>query len=142
MEHAWLNAKLARAGKMPSLTIGDRCYIGRFVHINSLQNVTIEPDVLIADRVFISDEDHVYADRHRPIIAQGTRYKGPVLLKSGSWIGEGACILPGVTVGRNAIVGANAVVTKDVPDYTIVAGVPAKILRQLDRPPGKGYNFL
>lgn len=135
MEHSWLNAKVPKGGKGSSLVIGDGCHIGRFAHINSLESVVIEPLVLIADRVFISDEEHVFSDPVRPIISQGTRFKGAVLLRSGCWIGEGACILPGVTVGRNAVVAANAVVTKNVPDYAVVGGVPARILKQLEGPP-------
>jgi acetyltransferase-like isoleucine patch superfamily enzyme len=83
---------------------------------------------MIADRVYISDIDHEYRDDRLPVIAQGVYSKGPVLLKAGCWIGVGAVILPGVTVGRNAVVGANAVVTRDVPDFAVVGGVPAKIL--------------
>jgi acetyltransferase-like isoleucine patch superfamily enzyme len=62
-------------------------------------------------------------------------FKGPVVIEDGVWIGEGACILPGVRIGRHAIVGANAVVTRDVPPYTIVGGVPARPLKTL--PPGE-----
>lgn len=133
-EGAWLNAKRTQSGRA-SLVIGDGTYIGRFAHINSLQDVRIEENVLIADRVFISDEEHIFDDPSRPIIHQGTRFKGPVVLKAGCWIGEGACVLPGVTVGRNAVVAANAVVTKDVPDFAVVAGIPARVIKQLQGPP-------
>jgi len=134
-EGAWLNAKQTqRGGEKASLIIGDGTYIGRFAHINSLQDVRIEENVLIADRVFISDEEHIFDDPSCPIIHQGTRFKGAVLLKAGCWIGEGAAVLPGVTVGRNAVVAANAVVTKDVPDHAIVAGVPARVLKILPSP--------
>jgi acetyltransferase-like isoleucine patch superfamily enzyme len=130
-EHAWLNAKVPTGKQGPSLVIGNGCYLGRFVHINSQESVVIEAYSLIADHVHISDEEHIFTDPSRPIMLQGARFKGRVLLKSGCWIGEGACILPGVVVGRNAIVGANAVVTKDVPDFTVVGGVPARVIRTL-----------
>ncbi len=130
-EHAWLNTKGKRDDGKPALTIGAGSYIGRFAHINAWHEVVIEPEVLIADRVYISDADHHFADRQIPILRQGDSFKGKVLLRSGCWIGVGAVILPGVTIGRNAIVGANAVVTKDVPDYMIVGGIPAKVIREI-----------
>jgi acetyltransferase-like isoleucine patch superfamily enzyme len=129
-EHAWLNASVRKGEQGPSLVIGSGCYVGRFVHINSQQSVVIEADSLIADRVHISDAEHIFTDPERPIIKQGVRFKGRVLLKSGCWIGAGACILPGVVIGRNAIVGANAVVTRDVPDFAAVGGVPARVIRE------------
>ena len=56
----------------------------------------------------------------------------PVIIKDGAWLGEGCVILKGVTVGKRAVVGANAVVTQDVPDYTVVGGVPARVIRRID----------
>ena len=131
-EHAWLNGGRAE-GSAPVLTIGDGCYVGRFAHVNAAHGVVIEDKVLIADRVYISDIDHEYRKSGLPVIDQGVRSKGPVRLKSGCWIGAGAVILPGVTVGRNAVVGANSVVVKDVPDFTVVGGVPAKVLKEIPR---------
>lgn len=132
-EHAWLNC-LPREDGEPSLTIGDRCYLGRFLHINAFRSVTIEADVMVADRVYIADTDHFYKDPAVPIIHQGDEIKGPVLLKRGCWIGTGAVILPGVTVGRNAIVGPNSVLHKDVPDYGLAFGNPAKVSLRSDAP--------
>lgn len=130
-EHAWLNAKDDRLDGMPTLTIGDGTYIGRFAHINAWRQVTIEENVLIADRVFISDADHKCKDIKVPVILQGDAFKGEVLIKAGSWLGVGVVILPGVIVGRNAVVAANSVVTKDVPDYAVVGGIPAKVIKIL-----------
>ena len=127
-EHVWLNAKDDRLDGQPTLFIGDGTYVGRFVQINAWRNVTIGSHVLIADRVYISDADHRFSDPNVPIILQGDEFSGPVRLCSGCWVGIGAVILPGVTIGHNAIVGANAVVTGDVPDDAIVAGVPAKVI--------------
>ncbi len=124
-EHAWLNCE-QRDGI--TLSIGDRCYVGRFAHINASQSVVIEDEVLVADRVHISDYQHAYDDPSRAIVAQGLTDPEPVLIRSGSWLGIGAVIMPGVTVGFGAIVGANAVVTKDVGDLEIVGGVPATVI--------------
>jgi len=130
-EQAWLNAKDDRGDGLSTLSIGDGTYIGRLVHINAWRSVTIGCNVLIADRVFISDADHNFADTGKPIRLQGDSFRGAVVLQNGCWIGIGAVILPGVTVGRNAIVAANAVVTKDVPTCAVVGGIPAKVIKQL-----------
>jgi acetyltransferase-like isoleucine patch superfamily enzyme len=124
-EHAWLNCE-KRNGT--TLSIGSGSYLGRFAHINASQSVIIEDEVLIADRVHISDYQHAYADPTRAVVAQGLIEPEPVLIRWGSWLGAGAVIMPGITVGRGAIVGANAVVTRDVADLEIVGGVPAVVI--------------
>jgi acetyltransferase-like isoleucine patch superfamily enzyme len=113
-DHAWLNARDGGGEGQPTLIIGNGVYIGRFVQINAFCDVCIESNVLIADRVFISDADHNYKNIDIPISHQGDRFKGRVRVMEGSWLGIGVVILPGVTVGRNAVVAANAVVTKNV----------------------------
>jgi len=124
-EHAWLNCEPAAE---PTLTIGDGTYIGRFAHINAARSVVIEDEVLIADRVHISDYQHAFDDPTRSVVGQGLTEPRPVRIGWGSWIGAGAVIMPGITLGRGAIVGANAVVTADVGDHEIVAGVPARVI--------------
>lgn len=128
-EQAWLNAKDDRGNGQPTLRIGDGTYIGRYTQINAWRDVVIGRKVLIADRAFISDADHVFAG-NAPIMDQGDAFIAPVHLHDGCWIGIGAVILPGVTVGRNAVVAANAVVTENVPEGTVVGGVPARIIKQ------------
>lgn len=130
-EHAWLNAKDDRGDGKPTLRIGRGSYIGRFAHINAWQSVVIEDNVLLADRVFISDADHNYENVDIPVRLQGDLFKGPVRLKEGCWLGIGAVILPGVTIGRNAVVAANSVVTTSVLDYAVVGGIPAKVIKLL-----------
>jgi acetyltransferase-like isoleucine patch superfamily enzyme len=132
-ELAWFNCVPREDGK-PTLVIGDRCYLGRFLHINAFHDVRLESDVMIADRVYIADTDHFYKDPEVPIMHQGDQVKGPVLLKKGCWIGTGAVILPGVTVGRNAVVGPNTVLHKDVPDFGMAFGNPAKVVTRADAP--------
>jgi acetyltransferase-like isoleucine patch superfamily enzyme len=130
-EQAWLNAKDDRGDGAPTLHVADGTYIGRFVQINAWRNVVIGKDVLVGDRVLISDADHNYSATNVPIRLQGDSFCGDVILREGCWIGIGAVILPGVTIGRNSVVAANAVVTKDVPDCVVVGGIPAKIIKQL-----------
>lgn len=130
-EQTWLNAKDDRGDGYPTLSIGDGSYIGRFGQINAWRSVTIGKNVLIADRVFISDADHCYLDAEMAIRLQGDAFVGSVELQDGCWIGIGAVVLPGVTIGRNAVVAANAVVAQDVPARAVVGGIPAKIIKQL-----------
>ncbi len=131
-EYAWLNAKDDLGLRRPTLFIGDGAYIGRFVQVNAWRQVTIGRQVLIGDRVFISDADHNFATLDVPVKLQGDRFVGSVNLLDGCWIGVGAAILPGVTIGRNAVVAANAVVTRNVPDFTVVGGVPARTIKLLE----------
>lgn len=118
----------------PRITIGDRVSINYDCHIGCVNEITIGDDVLLASRVYISDHSHGAPDYHDidvPPSARKVFSKGPVVIEDGAWIGEGACILPGVRIGRHAIVGTNAVVTHDVPPYTIVGGVPARVIKTL-----------
>jgi len=128
-EHAWLNCEDKNYGAT-TLRIGSGIYIGRFLHLNAKKSVIIEDNVLISDRVFITDHHHGFSKRE-PIINQPLPDAKKVKLKKGCWIGVGAVINPGITIGNNSIVGANSVVTKDVPDNVIVGGVPAKFIRDL-----------
>lgn len=127
-EHSWLNCGGSNELKKPSLYIGSHSYIGRMSQINAWKDVIIEDHVLIADRVLITDADHNYKNKIVPIIQQGDRFVGKVHIKSGAWIGINAVILPGVTIGINAVVCPNSVVLKDVADYSVVSGNPAKII--------------
>jgi acetyltransferase-like isoleucine patch superfamily enzyme len=129
--HAWLNAKDDRGDGCPTLTIGSGTNIGRFSQINAWREVLIGRNVLIGDRVLITDADHDFLDTGLPICQQGDSFRGAVHIKDGCWIGVGAVILPGVTVGRNAVVAANAVVTQDVPDCSVVGGVPARLIKNI-----------
>lgn len=127
-----LVARLASAGRlvrfrMPvtiydpgSLHIGDQVDVGEFTHIRASGGVTIGSRVLIASHVVITSRAHPVA-----LPRYGIAHDAPVTIEDDVWIGAGAMILPGVTVGRGAIVAAGAVVTKTVAPMTVVAGVPA-----------------
>ncbi|WP_458403678.1 DapH/DapD/GlmU-related protein [Methanobrevibacter sp.] len=110
----------------------DHIKIGNNVYINSNSllmargGITIDDDVMVAANVQFLSNNHDEYDR------QVLTCK-PIHVKKGVWIGAGASILPGVTVGEYAIVGAGAIVTKDVPDYSVVVGVPAKVVKTLDK---------
>jgi len=100
---------------------------GRNVIVNSYLDVEIGPGVLVSDFVYIGDFDHRTEDVNRPIKDQGI-VKAPVRIGAGCWLGVKATVLRGCTVGEGAVVGANSVVTRHVPPYTVVAGAPARVI--------------
>lgn len=112
------------------VTIQDGCCIGANFHVSATDRVTIGPNVLISDRVFIGTGFHDYADIKTPIIHQPMKNVGPVDIKEGAFIGINAVILPNVVIGKNSFVAASAVVSKSVPDYCVVGGIPARILKR------------
>jgi len=115
------------------VTIGAKTVLGQECTISAFEHVSIGRECVIADRVMMIDFDHGVVDVERPIRAQGI-YKRAVSVGHNVWIGYGACILRGVTVGDNAIIGTNSVVTSDVPDNAVVGGVPARVLRMREEP--------
>lgn len=116
----------------PQLSIGDDTCIGSHCFIACIDQVVIEEKVLLSDRVFISDHIHGYSDVTNPVLLQPLEPRGAVIIKSGSFIGINTVIMPGVTIGRNAVVGASSVVIENVPDYCVAVGNPAKIIKRYD----------
>ena len=115
------------------VSIGDKTVLGQECTISAYQHVSIGEQCILADRVMLIDFDHNVAETERPIRVQGI-YKRDTQVGSNVWIGHAAQILRGVTVGDNAIIGAGAVVTKDVPANAVVGGVPARLLRMRAAP--------
>jgi len=115
----------------PVVTIGDRCLIGRGSGIVGHFSISIGDDVWTGHHVYITDQNHGYEDVSRPI-SQQTQPELPVVIGDGSWLGFGSVVLPGVTIGKHCVIGANAVVTSDIPDYSVAVGVPAKVIRRFD----------
>lgn len=118
----------------PEIIIGDNVHIEDNVQISSINKVVIGNNVLIASNVYISDHSHgnISAEdiklppKQRPLVS-----KGPVIIGNNVWVGYGAVIMPGVEIGDNCIIGANAVVTKSFPENCVIAGVPAKIIKKI-----------
>jgi acetyltransferase-like isoleucine patch superfamily enzyme len=108
------------------IKLGKNVFINHLCSFLDLGGIIIEDGVMIGPRVSITSENHP-ADTS----TRNTLIPAKVIIKRNAWIGAGATILPGVTIGENAVVAAGAVVTKDVPDNTIVGGVPAKVLKHL-----------
>jgi acetyltransferase-like isoleucine patch superfamily enzyme len=113
--------------------IGDKTVLGQECTISAYKRVRIGEQCVIADRAMFIDFDHGVVEVERPIRQQGI-YTRDVEVGSNVWIGYGACILRGVRVGDNSIVGTNSVVTRDVPANAVVAGVPARVVRMRDAP--------
>jgi acetyltransferase-like isoleucine patch superfamily enzyme len=121
-------------GHNPTIEIGDHTSIQMYFHCGAAESVKIGRNVLIAGRVYITDHDHVFDD---PVLAARETKEliaKPVVIEDGAWLGEGCVILKGVTVGRRAVVGANAVVTRNVPPGAVVGGIPARVIRTIDLP--------
>jgi acetyltransferase-like isoleucine patch superfamily enzyme len=114
----------------PVITIGDRCVIGRGSHLIGHWSIELGDDIQTGPYVYITDQNHGYEDPEAPVGLQPT-VERPVRIGSGSWIGANAVILPGADLGRNCVVAAGAVVRGKFPDHTVVAGVPAKVIRVL-----------
>jgi acetyltransferase-like isoleucine patch superfamily enzyme len=121
-----------------TMHFGSNVQINDYVHICAMQKVCIGDNVLMASRIYISDNSHgCYKGGKNdtsPDIAPIKRayYKSPVVIEDSVWIGEGVVILPGVTLGKGCIIGANAVVSKNIPPYVIAVGTPAKPIKKYD----------
>ena len=115
------------------VSIGAKTVIGQDCTISAFQHVSIGRECILADRVMLIDFDHGMVEVERPIRVQGI-YKRDVRVGHNVWIGYGACVLRGVTIGDNSIVGTSAVVTRDVPENAVVAGSPARVIRMRDAP--------
>jgi carbonic anhydrase/acetyltransferase-like protein (isoleucine patch superfamily) len=123
-------------GPAPVLRVGDRCVLGRGSHIVAHQSVQIGADVWTGPYVYITDQNHGYADPDTPIGRQWP-VNSPVSIGAGSWLGAGAIVLPGASIGRNVVVAGGSVVRGMVPDHCVVAGVPARVVRSYV--PGDGW---
>ncbi len=119
--------------KKPEIIIGEGSLIGKRNDFGCSESIVIEDYVITAPYVHYSDRNHGYEDIETPIMKQYTSVKGPIHIGRGSWIGFGVQIMSGVTIGKQCVVAAGAIVTKDIPDYCIAGGNPAKILKR--------YNF-
>ena len=117
----------------PCLSIGNHCLIRRGAHITASNKITIGDHLLTGTNVLITDNSHGVTDYDSLLIAPGDRQivsKGPVVIGYNVWLGNNVCVLPGVTIGNGVVVGANSVVTHDIPAYSVAIGIPAKVVKQ------------
>ncbi|HKB45188.1 MAG TPA: DapH/DapD/GlmU-related protein [Chitinophagaceae bacterium] len=125
----WLAAVPHTGATECLLKFEDGCIIGNFNHIYSTKKIAFGKKVLTADKVYISDNLHGYENIDAAVMDQPIRQINEVYIGDGTWIGENVCIL-GASIGKNCVIGANAVVTKNIPDYSIAVGNPAKIIKR------------
>jgi acetyltransferase-like isoleucine patch superfamily enzyme len=119
------NALRAHEG---TLRIGDKCVFGKDNTVNCYLDIEFGAATIVADWVYVCDFDHVYADVHVPIKDQGI-VKTPVRVGPDCWLGTKVTILRGITVGRGSVLAAHTVVNKDVPDHSVVVGVPGRVVK-------------
>lgn len=138
--HLWLEAVVLPEGdtsKKPKLILGDRVSIGEFVHIGAAEQIVIGNDVLMGSKILITDHNHgsysgdIQSSPEQPPLQRSITSR-PVKIGARVWIGESVAILPGVTIGDGAIIGAHSVVTHDVPPNSIVTGCPARVIKRWD----------
>ena len=115
--------------------IGDGCFLNIGTMIAAQDEVTVGDHVMFANGCFVSDAAHRFDDPDTPVTWQGFTSKGPTRIGSNCWFGVNCVVTTGVTIGDRCVIGANSVVTRDVPPGTIAAGVPAKVLREIDFAP-------
>jgi acetyltransferase-like isoleucine patch superfamily enzyme len=133
---AWLNAAVDESTGEPVIVIEDNCAVGPDTVISAKNRIHIERDVLIAGAVLIMDHNHAYEDIKVPIVNQGITEGGKIRIGQGCYIAHGAAIIcprGELTIGRNCVIAANSVVTRSIPDYSVVVGLPARIIRQYDQ---------
>jgi acetyltransferase-like isoleucine patch superfamily enzyme len=111
-----------------TLSVGDKGVLARGVSVNCYLDVEIGDAALIADNVYISDFDHKFGDLQLPIKDQGIE-KSRVRIERNVWLGTKVTVARGVRIGEGAVVGANAVVTRDLPAYSVAVGLPARVIR-------------
>lgn len=118
----------------PSIVIGSRCSIRNNAHITAIDSITIGDNLLTGTNVLITDNSHGQSTREHmslPCTERPMYSKGPVVIGNNVWLGNNVCVMPCVTIGDGAIIGANSVVTHDVPAYAVAAGIPARVVKQL-----------
>jgi acetyltransferase-like isoleucine patch superfamily enzyme len=130
---AWLGHGTKIRVHEGEVSIGAKTVMGQECTISAFQHVSIGRECIVADRVMLIDFDHGAVEVERPVRLQGI-YKRDVRVGHNVWMGYGACVLRGVSIGDNSIVGTSAVITRDVPANAVVAGSPARVIRMREAP--------
>jgi acetyltransferase-like isoleucine patch superfamily enzyme len=118
----------------PTIIFGNNVSMENDCHIGAVNRIEIHDNVLMASRVYISDHSHGGTTPEDLRIAPNQRAiisKGPVVIEADVWLGEGVAVMPGVRIGRSSIIGANSVVTRDIPPFSVAAGAPARVIKSL-----------
>lgn len=131
-ENSWLAAIDEYAGHKysPHIRIGSNTHIGRYFCLTATGAITIGQDCLFSEYVYISDHYHGHDPAGGPLVEQALFGKGPTKIGNGTFLGYRVSVLPGVQLGNHCVVGAHSVVTHSFPDYSMVAGSPAKLIKK------------
>jgi acetyltransferase-like isoleucine patch superfamily enzyme len=124
---SWLHVE-EPCGVPIALELGDGTNIAGHCVLSAARSVRIGAGVLIARGVYVSDHSHEFGRSDRPVLAQGIARVAPVVVEDGAWLAENVVVCPGVTIGRGAVIGANSVVTSDIPAGAVAVGAPARVL--------------
>ena len=129
---SWLQTLPDDGNDRVALVIGNGTSIAGHCVISAVRSITLGEEVLLARNVYISDHIHKYTERNTSILEQGLDKIQPVVIERGAWLGQNVVVCPGVKIGEGAVIGANSVVTKDVPDHCIAAGSPARVVKMIE----------
>lgn len=119
------------ADRSARIEVGDRCSFAGYDVLSAARRIVIEPGVLFARNVYVSDHMHAFQDATRPIQDQGLAKVAEVVIETGAWLSQNVVVCPGVRIGRGAVIGANSVVNQDVPARTLAVGSPARVIKEL-----------
>ena len=136
----WLNIPFVPSSSEPVILFGDGCKIGRRTMISAKNSIHIERNAIFSPSVLVMDHNHAFEDVTAPITQQGITQGGTIRIGEGCWIGFGAAIICNrgeLVIGKNSVIGANSVVTRSIPPYSVVTGNPARIVKQFDPSQGK-----
>ena len=114
------------------IEIGRGCFLNKNTMLAALELIEIGDHVMFANNCFVGDADHRYDDPELPVTWQGFEPQGPVRIGSNCWFGVGCVVTGGVEIGERSVIGSNSVVTRDIPPGVIAAGVPAKVVREIE----------
>jgi acetyltransferase-like isoleucine patch superfamily enzyme len=135
----WVNIPVAPNGSEPVIVFDEGCKVGRRCVISAKNRIHFERDVVFAPSVLVMDHNHAFEDVNVPIKDQGITAGGTIRIEEGCWIGFGAAIVCGkgeLVIGKNSVIGANAVVSRSIPPNSVVTGNPGRVVKQFDRAKG------
>jgi acetyltransferase-like isoleucine patch superfamily enzyme len=130
--HAYFEPGVWLTSDAGTISIGGGSLLNLNVMVAALERVEIGEHCMLANGCLVTDSDHRFDDPDRPVPWQGFTTKGPTVIGDNVWLGAHVVVTSGVTIGRRSVIGANSVVTRDVPEFSVAAGAPARVLRKVN----------